>query len=413
MKRLIHPLGYLFLLDALPRPNTSKDGTLLSKIHEDLLESGFEFNPKNGHSSDSPKVVAQLKKSLQHPKRVTLVVPEDHNALAEVVQSALQDGGISWDRCTFDDNISQDQDMIALVDFGEPYLYNFTENRLRGFAKRLSTFKRSIIWVTPNASLSCINPNSSMILGMARTLRNEMRKDITVVEIEDRAATFPSSSRSLVKIYQSLGRRAKSKNVDPDYEFAIVDGDIKISRLHWTTRHKELIECVSHVTKEENAPEVRQDSDGGLPKAIEFRADACYVLVGGLGGLGRVIATWMVENGARSIMFLSRSAKEGPENTPFFDELRALECEVLPFAGDVTCLTDVEAAMKQTTRPVKGIMQMSAVMRVCVSLLPLRLNSDFDRINHCRKWHFQIGSSACGLKFRAPGIFTRLRLRLV
>lgn len=46
---------------------------------------------------------------------------------------------------------------------------------------------------------------------------------------------------------------------------------------------------------------------------------------------------------------------------------------------------DVEAAIKQTTRPVKGIMQMSAVMRVCVSLNPFRLDSDFYRINRCPK----------------------------
>ena len=33
-----------------------------------------------------------------------------------------------------------------------------------------------------------------------------------------------------------------------------------------------------------------------------------YLLAGGLGGLGRSVATWMVEHGARSLIFLSRSA---------------------------------------------------------------------------------------------------------
>lgn len=46
---------------------------------------------------------------------------------------------------------------------------------------------------------------------------------------------------------------------------------------------------------------------------------------------------------------------------------------------------DVEAAVKQATKPVKGIMQMSAVMRVCISLNPFRYDSDFSRINRCRK----------------------------
>ena len=49
-----------------------------------------------------------------------------------------------------------------------------------------------------------------------------------------------------------------------------------------------------------------------------------------------MISTWMVENGARNILFLSRSAKEGPETALSFDELRALGCEVLTVAGSVS-----------------------------------------------------------------------------
>ena len=385
LRQLIHPLGYLFLLDTLPGSSLSKVGVSLTEVHNYLLENDFVFNSRDEHSTKSPKVVAQLRKPSKYPKKVTLVVPEDHHALVDVICDTLQNNGISCDKCTFEDEISQGQDMIVLTDFGEPYLYNLTTTRFRGFANRFSTFKRSVIWVTPSASLSCANPNPSMILGMMRTLRNETRKDITVVEIEDQDDTFPSSSHSLLKIYQNLSYPAKSASIDPDYEYAIVDGDIKISRLHWTTKSQELTECVKYSTVDDDYSRVVRVPNGGSPEHTQFRSDACYALVGGLGGLGRVIATWMVENGARSIMFISRSAKEGPETTPFFNELRALGCEVLACAGDVTSFTDVEAALKQATMPVKGIMQMSAVMRVCRSSTPLGQKSDFSRISHCRK----------------------------
>ena len=354
-------------------------------MHTNLLETGFVFNSGDERSSKGPKVVAQLKRTLRHPGRVTLVVPEDHHALVEVVSNTLRDNGISCDRCTFEGNIPQGQDMIVLVDFGEPYLYNITATRFRSFANRFSTLKGSIIWVTPSASLSCINPSSSMVIGMTRTLRAETRKDITVVEIEELAVTFPSSIQSLVRIYQNLSHRAKSGSIDPDYEYAIVDGDIMVPRLHWTTMSQELTECIKHSTIDGDGSEILQYPNGDRPKLTHFRSDACYALVGGLGGLGRVIATWMVENGTRSIMFISRSAKEGPETTPFFDELRVLGCEVLAFGGDVTNFSDVEAALKQATRPVKGIMQMSAVMRVCTSLDLFRHDSNSSRINRYRK----------------------------
>ncbi|KAM3552944.1 hypothetical protein MY1884_006931 [Beauveria asiatica] len=40
---------------------------------------------------------------------------------------------------------------------------------------------------------------------------------------------------------------------------------------------------------------------------VKFFEDATYVISGGGGGLGRFIATWMVKNGARNILLLSRS----------------------------------------------------------------------------------------------------------
>ena len=366
LKHLLDPHGRLLLLDILPDSKVSKDENFIGQVHTTLLEKGFVFNPKEDGPSAGPNIIAELRKPLIHPKRVTLVVPESDHPLVNAVQSALHDSGVGCDRLTFEDQISQDQDMVSLVDFGEPYLYNITEARFRGFVDCLSSFKGSVIWVTPSAQLSCINPNSSMTLGMARTLRAELRKDITVVEIDDTAATYLSSSKSLTKIYQNLGHRAKAGTVDPDHEYAIANGDIRIPRFQWTTGKDSLLECIDHSATGGSDWQTLQAPNGGPPTLCRFRSDACYLLVGGLGGLGRMISTWMVENGARSILFLSRSAKEGPGTTPFFDELRALGCEVLTFAGSVTNITDVRAAMKQTTRPIAGIMQMSAVLRVRV-----------------------------------------------
>ena len=39
-----------------------------------------------------------------------------------------------------------------------------------------------------------------------------------------------------------------------------------------------------------------------------FNPKAAYLLVGGLGGLGRAVSLWMAERGARHLTYLSRSA---------------------------------------------------------------------------------------------------------
>ena len=383
MKYLIHPLGHLLLWDTVAGPGASKDEKLSSQVHTMLIESGFVFDAGNHDSLEGRTSIAQLKKPLKHPQRVTLVNRDDRHPLVNAIQISLQDVGIGCDLCTFEGNAPQGQDMILIVDFDEPYLYNITEARFHHFVNRLSNFKGSMIWVTPTTQISCSNPNSAIILGMTRTLRAEIRKDITTVEIDDEAATFSSSSKSLVKIYQSLNGRTKARTVDPDYEYAIVDGVIKIPRVHWTTRKEEqkALESFGHSTDDIDSQSLQ--NNGSSPKSTHFRSDACYLLVGGLGGLGRVVSTWMVENGARMILFLSRSAKERPETSHFFDELRAQGCEVLTFAGSVTNLSDVEAAVQQATRPVAGIMQMSAIMRVCTNTL-MQEYADSSRTIGCR-----------------------------
>ena len=367
LRYLISPLGTLFCLQNFPGSSASKDRDFISRINKDLSKAGFVFGAEDDASSNVPKAIAELRKPPKYPKRVTLVAPEDDERLVSEVVASFQQSGISCDRCKFEDDIPQGQDMIWIADLSEPYLYNITEARFRHFAKFIARFKGSLIWVTPLAQISCNSPNSAMTIGMTRTLRAELKKNITVVEIATDPATFSKSSKSLVKIYRKLNYRAKSKLVDPDYEYAIIDGDIKIPRMHWTTGTKELSQYPGSLKTEENGIPSPHDPDGGSSLPIRFRSDACYILVGGIGGLGRVLATWMVESGARSLLFLSRSAKEGPEATPFFEQLRGRGCEVLTYAGSVTELSDVESAVKQATRPVAGVMQMSAVMRVRIS----------------------------------------------
>jgi zearalenone synthase (highly reducing iterative type I polyketide synthase) len=53
---------------------------------------------------------------------------------------------------------------------------------------------------------------------------------------------------------------------------------------------------------------------GGSEELLLSRdRDASYVLVGGLGGLGRSISTMLADHGARKICFLSRSGAESAE----------------------------------------------------------------------------------------------------
>lgn len=115
---------------------------------------------------------------------------------------------------------------------------------------------------------------------------------------------------------------------------------------------------IPHATREADNFETTKRA---LP--IAFRSSASYLLVGGLGGLGRAISTWMVDHGARELLFLSRSAGVSSKHDTFVNELESMGCAVKLVQGDVTKLEDVERAVAEATYLLKGVIQMSMVLR--------------------------------------------------
>ncbi|KAI1359407.1 polyketide synthase [Xylaria arbuscula] len=97
-------------------------------------------------------------------------------------------------------------------------------------------------------------------------------------------------------------------------------------------------------------------------RPITLDPHATYLLVGGSKGLGASIATWLVEQGARNLTFLSRSAGLGSESKTLFAELKAMGCAVSAVAGSVDDLEDVQAAISSSGKLVKGVFQLAMVL---------------------------------------------------
>ncbi|KAL2875906.1 hypothetical protein SGCOL_008902 [Colletotrichum sp. CLE4] len=94
-----------------------------------------------------------------------------------------------------------------------------------------------------------------------------------------------------------------------------------------------------------------------------FNGDSSYLLVGGLGGLGRSVSNWMVEHGAKHLIFLSRQGAKTTENQRFVAELEAQGCSAITVRGDISSLSDVDRAIKAGSQPVRGVINMSMVLQ--------------------------------------------------
>lgn len=104
------------------------------------------------------------------------------------------------------------------------------------------------------------------------------------------------------------------------------------------------------------------------PRALALDPKASYLLTGGTGGLGKSIASWMVDRGARSLIFISRSAGSTDEDKAFFIELESLGCSVSAVAGKVQDMRDVNRAILKAPGPIQGVIHLAMVLRVCQML---------------------------------------------
>ncbi|KAF9883692.1 hypothetical protein FE257_003076, partial [Aspergillus nanangensis] len=97
--------------------------------------------------------------------------------------------------------------------------------------------------------------------------------------------------------------------------------------------------------------------------AVAFRTDRTYLLVGGLGGLGKAIAVWMATHGAGRLMLISRNAGQSDSDQVFLRELESLGCTTQPFPCDVTDVAQVEKAVQAATTPIAGVIHLAMVIR--------------------------------------------------
>lgn len=98
-----------------------------------------------------------------------------------------------------------------------------------------------------------------------------------------------------------------------------------------------------------------------------FSADASYFVVGGLGGIGRVLAAWMFRQGARHFIFASRSGATHPAAKAFVSELENQGSRVLADPCDISDETQLRQVITKASKelpPIRGAINSAMVLRV-------------------------------------------------
>ena len=101
------------------------------------------------------------------------------------------------------------------------------------------------------------------------------------------------------------------------------------------------------------------------PHPLTYDDKATYLLVGGLGGIGRALAVFMANKGAKNLAFLSRSGDSKPEAKEALQEIRDLGVNAIAYACDVTNIEDLQTTygnMAAEMPHIKGVIQAAMVL---------------------------------------------------
>ncbi|KAI3010796.1 hypothetical protein CBS147346_1561 [Aspergillus niger] len=119
-----------------------------------------------------------------------------------------------------------------------------------------------------------------------------------------------------------------------------------------------------------------------------FSSDFSYVIAGGLGGLGRSFARWMVSRGARQLILLSRSGPSTPTAQALVKDLENLGVRVATPKVDISKinhLKEVFAHLSGSMPPIRGCIQATVALR----------DNLFENMSH-EDWTTSIDSKVAG-----------------
>ncbi|KAF6795324.1 polyketide synthase [Colletotrichum musicola] len=172
------------------------------------------------------------------PGDVSILVGSDSDS-ASVLQNALAGRGYQVSLSSLDDLPEPGMDVISLVDLELPFFHDISEDRLKALQTYLATLPpdSSVLWVTGHAQVRCDDPRYAASIGAIRTIRSELSLDITTLEVDARENL---EAERVVDILQKIRRRSSAASgLDPDREFAVLEGKIVIPRYNWINVRKQ------------------------------------------------------------------------------------------------------------------------------------------------------------------------------
>ena len=120
----------------------------------------------------------------------------------------------------------------------------------------------------------------------------------------------------------------------------------------------------STVLRHRNASNILQHVPMYKKSASMFTSDKRYIVVGGLGGLGRFICFWMIENGARQITVVSRSGAGTQESRDAISAMKSSGASIQCIKADACnrkAISEIFCELRKEY-PIGGVINLAMVL---------------------------------------------------
>lgn len=139
-----------------------------------------------------------------------------------------------------------EQDLISFVDLDGLVLHKPSQQNWTEFIETVNALQQNaVLWLTPSAQVNSKDPHAALVLGMARTIRSELAMSLAILESDD--WSHPGAPDAVINVIRKVQRSKEdlSSTLDPDLEYAFVDGTVHLGRFHWYSIPKAIQDTAS------------------------------------------------------------------------------------------------------------------------------------------------------------------------